>query len=621
MSAERHEFQAETRQLLQLMIHSLYANREVFLRELISNASDALDKRRFSALSDASLLQEGDPPTIDLQVDEAAGTLSVRDPGIGMTREEVVSNLGTIAHSGTRKFLESLNGDEQKQQQLIGQFGVGFYSAFVVADRVEVLTRAGGAERGVRWISDGEGSYSVEDAEKADVGTEVTLHLREDDRGFLQTATLQDLVQRYSDHISWPIRLLSGSEEPQTLNRASAFWTRPKNELKDEDYQQFYRHLTHDPLPPLGWAHHRVEGNLEYTSLLYVPAEAPPDVWDRQRRRGLSLYVKRVFVVDAAETLMPAYLRFVRGIVDSADLPLNVSREVLQNNQLVDKIRTALVRRVLDLLENLAKDRPDDYQRFWTAFGQVLKEGLVEDFANRERIAKLCRFRSTQETEQAKVSLEDYVARMPADQTGIYYLTADHPNVARSSPHLEGYSSRGYEVLFLTDPVDEWWVLQFPEFAGKALISVSRGAAEFESKVETPDQARDEVAFNDILLRLTQQLTGKISAARLSKRLTESPACLVLSEQGMSRRLDDLLRHSGRVSGPTAHPVLELNSKHPLVDRLQKAGEGEFGDLAELLYGQALLAEGGQLEDPAGFVKRLNRILLGESSRPSIILT
>ncbi len=610
---EKREFQAETRQILQLMIHSLYSNKEIFLRELISNASDACDKLRFLALSDASL-QGGDELTVELVPDEAAGTLTIRDNGIGMTREEVIENLGTIARSGTKKFLESLSGDQKKDSQLIGQFGVGFYSSFIVADKVTVLTLRAGATEAVRWESDGEGEFTIEPSFKQDRGTEVTLHLREEDRDFLQSWRLQSIVRKYSDHIGLPIRLKNDKGESETLNQARAFWTRPKSELKDEDYQHFYEHLSHDHQPSLAWAHNRVEGgSLEYTSLLYIPSQAAFDLWDREQGRGVQLYVKRVFIMDKAAELLPPWLRFVRGLVDTADLPLNVSRELLQGNRTVDKIRAALVKRVLDLLEDLAEKRPEDYAKFWQAFGVVLKEGLVDDHANQERIAKLCRFHSTTETVEQKVSLADYVARMPEGQDKIYYLSAESLAAAKGSPHLEGFRKRGFEVLLLSDRIDEWVVAHLTQFQDKKLESVARASKDIESKIETADKARHESEYAETLKRLGDVLQGRVEAARLSVRLTESPVCLVAGEQALSRRLEEILRKAGEAV-PGSLPVLELNPEHALVQRLRDtADDAAFADLSELLLGQAVLAEGGQLSDPAGFVQRLNRLLLSNA--------
>ena len=611
--AEKREFQTEVRDLLHLMIHSLYSNQEIFLRELISNASDACDKLRFEAIDKPELLG-GDELAVELSIDKAAGTLTIKDNGIGMSRDEAAANLGTIARSGTRKFLDTLSGDQKKDSQLIGQFGVGFYSAFIVADKVSVLSRRADVEEAVRWESDGQGEFTLEPSFKLDRGTEVILHLREDAREFLEPMRISGLVRRYSDHIGLPIKLRNEQGELDTLNQARAFWTRPKSELKDEDYAQFYEHLAHDFEPPLAWAHHKVEGTLEYTSLLYIPKRALFDLWDREQSRGVQLYVKRVFIMDKAAELLPAYLRFVRGIVDTPDLPLNVSREILQGNRTVDKIKAALVKRVLDLLDDLAKNKPDDYATFWQTFGNVLKEGLVEDHANRERIAKLCRFASTLSTDKQDATLDAYIERMPAEQKAIYYITADTLATARSSPHLEGFKARGFEVLLLTDRIDEWVVGHLREYGGKTLESVARASKDLESAIETPEKAQLEGEFKELLERLQAALGDRVESVRLSSRLTESPSCLVAGEHAMSRRMEELLRRAGEAA-PGARPILEINARHPLVEKLRGAGSDEaFSDLGELVYGQAVLAEGGQLDDPAGFVRRLNKLLLGGAS-------
>lgn len=609
MAVEKREFQAEVRHLLHLMIHSLYSNKEIFLRELISNASDACDKLRFEAIAKPELIG-GDELCVELIPDAAAGTLTIKDNGVGMSHDEVIENLGTIARSGTRKFIESLSGDQKKDSQLIGQFGVGFYSSYIVADKVTVLSKRADAE-GVRWESDGQGEFTIEPSFKLDRGTEVILHVRDEDKEFLEPSRLSHLVRKYSDHIGLPIKLKNDKGENETINQARAFWTRPKSELKDEDYAKFYEQLTHDYEAPLAHAHHKVEGTLEYTSLLYIPARAPFDLWDREQSRGVQLYVKRVFIMDKAAELLPSYLRFVRGVVDTADLPLNVSREILQGNRTVEKIRSALVKRVLDLLDDMAAKQPDDYAKFWQVFGNVLKEGLVEDHANQERIAKLCRFHSTAQPENAEVSLEAYVARMPAEQNGIYYLTADTLAAARSSPHLEGFRAHKFEVLLLTDRIDEWVVNHLIEFGGKKLESVARASKDLDAKIETPDKARLEGEFKDVVARLQTVLGERVESVRLSSRLTESPSCLVAGEHALSRRLEEMLKRAGE-NAPSSQPILELNPAHALVEKLKAtADEQQFADLGELLFGQAVLAEGGQLEDPARFVKSLNKLLLG----------
>ena len=617
MTTETREFQAETRQVLRLVIHSLYSHKEIFLRELISNASDACEKLRFEALARPELLG-GDTLHIELVPDAAAGTLTIRDNGIGMSRDEVIENLGTIARSGTKKFLEALSGNEAKDTQLIGQFGVGFYSAFIVAEKVSVLTKRTDAE-GVRWDSDGEGAYEIQPHHKDSRGTEVILHLRAEDKEFLQPERLRHLVQKYSDHLGLPIVLIHDGKE-ETLNQARAFWTRPKSELKDEDYQAFYKHLSHDWEDARAWAHHKVEGNLEYTSLLYLPKRAPMDLFERDPAHGVQLYVKRVFIMDKAAELLPPWLRFMRGLVDSADLPLNVSRELLQNNRTVEKIRAALVKRSLDLLEDLAANKPEEYAEFWKTFGTVLKEGVIEDEGQKERIAKLLRFQST--AGDATTSLADYITRMKPEQKAIYFLTADTLSAARNSPHLEGFRAKGYEVLLLTDRVDEWVTSHLPEFEGKKLESVASAAADVESVIDTPEKAAEESAYKDTLERLQKVLTGKIAAAKLSARLTESPACLVAGEHGISLRMARILKQAGQANPFGTLPILELNGGHPLVQRLKDAAdENAFSDLAHLLHDQAVLAEGGQLEDPAAFVKQINKLMLeGLGSKPKILL-
>lgn len=613
MSVETREFQAEVQQLLHLMIHSLYSNKEIFLRELISNAADAADKLRFEAIKQPDLLADDPELKVDLLFDEAAGTVTIRDNGIGMSRDEVIENLGTIARSGTRKFMDALSGDQKKDSQLIGQFGVGFYSAFIVADKVTVTTRRAGGTEAVQWISDGKGSYTLDAADKADRGTEVTLHLREDEKEFANASRLKFIVGRYSEHIGLPIRMLEGEGEEQSLkaiNQASALWTRPRNELKDEDYQNFYQHLCHDFEAPLSWSHNRVEGNLEYTSLLYIPKRAPHDLWDREQRNGVKLYVRRVFILDHAKELLPNYLRFVRGLVDSADLPLNVSRELLQGNKVVTKIRAALVKRVLDLLEDMAKNKPEDYATFWSEFGQVLKEGIVEDADNRDRIAGLLRFASTLHPEGATVPLAEYVARMKEGQEKIFYLTGESRSAARQSPHLEGFRKRELEVLLMTDRVDEWVVSHLQSFQEKTLESAAQGAADLGDPEAKAEQERLAEQCKDVLERAAKVLDGRVQSARASVRLTESPSCLVADESGMSRHLIKMLKEAGQ-SLPETLPILELNPEHPLVQRMQDTrDEAQFADLTEIVYGQAVLAEGGQLEAPADFVRRLNQLIL-----------
>ena len=623
------EFQAETKQVLRLVIHSLYSHKEIFLRELISNASDALEKLRFEAIAKPDLLG-ADSLSVTLIPDSAARTLSIKDNGIGMSEAEVIDNLGTIARSGTKKFLETLSGDSAKDAQLIGQFGVGFYSAFIVADKVTVLSKRSDAPA-VRWDSDGEGQYQIQVSDKADRGTEVILQLRDEDKEFLEPARLRQLVRKYSDHLSIPVILKTGDTD-ETLNQAKAFWTRPKPELRDEDYQAFYKHLTHDTEDARAWAHNKVEGNIEYTSLLYLPKRAPFDLFEREQKGGIHLYVKRVFIMDKAAELLPPYLRFMRGLVDSSDLPLNVSRELLQNNRTVEKIKSALVKRSLDLLEDLATHKPQEYTEFWKTFGAVLKEGIIDDPGNKARIAKLLRFNSTADAPGAdapgaaaapEVTLEAYVSRMQPDQKVIYYLTADSLTAARNSPHLEGFRAKGMEVLLLTDRIDEWVAAHLHEFESKTLANVASSAADVASAIETPEKAAAQSAFKDTLDRLGKSLVGKIASAQVSARLTDSPAVLVAGEFGMSLRMGRILKQAGQNNPFATLPILEVNPKHPLVERLkQTQDDASFSDLAHVLYDQAMLAEGGELDDPAIFVRRVNRLIVeGLSAQPKIILS
>jgi molecular chaperone HtpG len=613
------EFQSETKQVLRLVIHSLYSHKEIFLRELVSNASDACEKLRFEAIANPAMLGS-DTLSITLIPDSAAGTLTIKDNGIGMSEAEVIENLGTIARSGTKKFLETLSGDSAKDAQLIGQFGVGFYSAFIVADKVTVLTKRADSDA-VRWDSDGEGQYEIQSSDKDDRGTEVILHLRADDKEFLEAGRLRQLVRKYSDHLSTPIVLKSGDTE-ETLNQAKAFWTRPKSELTDADYQAFYKHLTHDSDDARLWAHNKVEGNIEYTSLLYLPKRAPYDLFEREPKSGVQLYVKRVFIMDKAAELLPPYLRFMRGLVDTADLPLNVSRELLQNNRTVEKIKAALVKRSLDMLEDLASNKPEEYAEFWKTFGVVLKEGIIDDAVNKTRIAKLLRFNSTASDGDAQdVTLEAYVSRMKADQKAIYYLTADTLAAARNSPHLEGFRAKRMEVLLLTDRIDEWVAGHLQEFEGKKLANVASAGADVASAIETPEKAAAESTFKETLERLGKALIGKVASAQVSSRLTDSPAVLVAGEFGMSLRMNRILKQAGQSNPFATLPILEVNPKHPLIERLKDtADETAFADLASVLYDQAMLAEGGELDDPASFVKRVNRLIVEGANTPSKII-
>jgi molecular chaperone HtpG len=634
LNRQTHGFQAEVKQLLHLVAHSLYSNKEIFLRELISNASDACDKLRFEALKEPALYENEPELRIRVSFDPKARTITVSDNGVGMSRDEVIENIGTIAKSGTREFLERLSGDEARDARLIGQFGVGFYSAFIVADRVTLLTRRAGlpASEGVRWESEGAGEYTVETVERAQRGTEVTLHLKQDEDDLLDGARLRAIVRKYSDHIALPIvmkkeewdkerRVYRTTGEEETVNQAGALWARPRNEITREQYEEFYRNLAHDTEPPLAWAHAKVEGRKEYIQLLYVPSRAPFDLWDREHRRGVKLYVRRVFILDDAEHLMPPYLRFVRGVIDSNDLPLNISREILQESKDVETIRAGCVKRILSLLEELAENDKDRYARFWKEFGRAFKEGIGEDAANRERIAKLLRFSSTHdESAEQTVSLADYCARMKPGQERIYYLTAESLAAARSSPHIEVFRSKGIEVLLMYDRVDEWVVAHLTEFEGKPLQSVARGRLDLgalENEEEKKERERCASELGELASRIARALGERVKEVRPTQRLTESPACLIADERDPSTNLQRILKSFGQsVAG--SRPILEINPRHPLIERLKVESDSErFGDLAEIVYGQALLAEGGALEDPAGFVKRLNRLMLALGTGPA----
>jgi molecular chaperone HtpG len=620
-------FQAEVKQLLNLMIHSLYSNKEIFLRELVSNASDAADKLRFEALTDKALYENDAELKIRVTFDKAARTITVADNGIGMSRQEVIENIGTIAKSGTREFFEKLTGDEAKDAHLIGQFGVGFYSSFIVADKVTVVTRRAGltSEHGVRWESDGGGEYTIEMIERPERGTEVTLHLRDGEDELLSGYRLRSIIRKYSDHITLPILMKKEewdkdknenrlTDEDETVNQAGALWARPKSEITEEQYHEFYKHVAHDFEAPLAYTHNKVEGTKEYTQLLYIPSRAPFDLWDRDHRRGLKLYVRRVFIMDDAEHLMPTYLRFVRGVIDSNDLPLNVSREILQESRDVEMIRAGSVRRVLSMLEELAENDKEKYATFWKEFGRVLKEGLGEDHANRERIAKLTRFASTHsDTEEQNVSFADYVGRMKEGQDKIYYVAAESFAAAKNSPHLEVFRKKGIEVLLLTDRVDEWALSFLTEFEGKPLQSVAKGGLDLgklADETEKQEQEKEAGEYKDLIERIKKALGEKVKDVRATQRLTESPVCLVADEHDMGMHLERLLKAAGQ-KVPASKPILEVNTHHPLVQRLKnEADDARFGDWSEVLFDQALLAEGGQLEDPAGFVKRLNQLVL-----------
>ena len=619
-------FQTEVKQLLQLMIHSLYSNKEIFLRELISNASDACDKLRFEALTDAGLFEDDADLKIRASFDRAARTVTISDNGIGMSRQEVIDNIGTIAKSGTREFFGRLTGDQARDANLIGQFGVGFYSSFIVADKVTLVTRRAGLgkDEGVRWESGGEGDYTIEPAEKPGRGTEVTLHLREGEDDLLEGFRLQSIIRKYSDHISLPI-LMNKQEwdkdksenvtldELEKVNQASALWARPKSEITEDQYREFYKHVGHDFDAPLAWVHAKVEGKSEYTQLLYVPARAPFDLWDRDHRHGVKLYVRRVFIMDDAEQLLPNYLRFVRGVVDSSDLPLNVSREILQESKDVETIRKGCVNKMLGLLEDMAENQKEKYTTFWKEFGRVLKEGVGEDYANKERIAKLLRFASTQaDTEEQSVGLGDYVARMKDGQEKIYYITADSFAAAKNSPHLEIFRKKGIEVLLLSDRVDEWVGSNLPEFDGKPLASIAKGDLDLGKLADEDKKEQEKEAgeYKELIEKIGKSLGDQVKEVRVTFRLTSSPACLVADEHGMSGNLERMLKAAGQ-KVPGSKPILEINPHHPLVQRLKGEGdEARFGDWSHILFDQALLAEGGQLDDPATFVKRLNELLL-----------
>lgn len=623
-TSEALGFQAEVKQLLHLMIHSLYSNKEIFLRELVSNASDACDKLRFEAIDQPELLAGDGELAIRVSYDKAARTITISDNGIGLSREEAIANLGTIARSGTREFFSQLTGDKQKDAQLIGQFGVGFYSSFIVADKVSVLSRRAGSDEAIRWESDGQGEFSIAPAEKAGRGTDVVLHLRADEDEFLSGWKLREILRRYSDHISLPIQMRKEEwdadkgeqvtrDEWETVNQANALWTRGKGDISDEQYREFYKTVSHDFEDPLAWTHNRVEGRSEYTQLLYVPRRAPFDLWDRDARRGVKLYVKRVFIMDDAEQLLPAYLRFVRGVIDSADLPLNVSREILQESRDVRAIREGSAKRVLSLLEDLAENRKDDYAAFWGEFGQVLKEGVGEDPSNQERIAKLLRFASTQSGDAAQtVSLADYLGRLKEGQDKIYYVTADSFSAASNSPHLEIFRKKGIEVLLLWDRVDEWMLSHLREFDGKSLVSVAKGGldlADLADEEEKKKQTEVAESFKPLVERLQAALGEQVKEVRVTLRLVDSPACVVVGQNDLSPHLLRMLKAAGQ-EAPEVKPVLEINPEHALIARIRDVPQADFGAWAQLLLDQALLAEGAQIADPAAFVKRLNALLL-----------
>ncbi len=622
---ENLQFQTEVNQLLHLMIHSLYSNKEIFLRELISNGSDACDKLRFEAIGNDSLYETDSELRVEVEFDAAAGTITVRDNGIGMSRDEVVTNIGTIAKSGTKEFLSKLTGDEKKDSHMIGQFGVGFYASFIVADKVTLTTRRAGdaASEGVRWESDAQSGYSLEQVEKATRGTEIVLHLKEDEKLLADGWRLRNIIRQYSDHIPLPVNMRKTEageiqDEWETVNKANALWTRAKSEVKDEEYQEFYKHVSHDWEDALAWSHNRVEGKYEYTSLLYLPSKAPFDMFDRDNTHGLKLYVQRVFIMEDKEfKLMPRYLRFVRGVLDSNDLPLNVSREILQGNKIIENMKNASVKKVIGLLENMIANEPEKYQKFWKEFGKVLKEGPGEDFSNREQIAKLLRFASTNnDSAEQTVSLPDYMARMKEGQDKIYYITADSHTAAKNSPHLEVFRKKGIEVLLLSDRVDEWLVQHLMEFEGKSLQSVAKGnldLSKLESEEDKKEQEKIEAEAKNMVEHIKTALGEKVGEVRVSHRLTTSPSCIVLNDHDMALYMQQLMKQAGHEM-PDTKPALEINPTHPLLKRMEAETDDErFGEWSSILLDQAILAEGGQLEDPAGFVNRLNKLMLAMS--------
>ncbi|HEW9975048.1 molecular chaperone HtpG [Shewanella algae] len=629
---ETHGFQTEVKQLLHLMIHSLYSNKEIFLRELVSNAADAADKLRYLALTNDALYEGDGELRVRISTDKEKGTITIEDNGIGMTRDGVIEHLGTIAKSGTSEFFKNLSGDAAKDSQLIGQFGVGFYSAFIVADKVTVRTRAAGhkADEGVQWQSAGEGDFTVENIVKESRGTEITLHLREEEKEFADDWRLRSIITKYSDHISIPVEMWQeGSPESegpdgekvpategqwQVMNKATALWTRNKSEISDEEYQEFYKHISHDFSDPLLWSHNRVEGKQEYTSLLYIPSKAPWDLWNRDRKQGLQLFVQRVFIMDDAEQFMPSYLRFVKGLIDSNDLPLNVSREILQDNKVTQAMRTAITKRVLGMLEKLAKDDSDKYQQFWAEFGQVLKEGPAEDWSNRERVAGLLRFASTHnDTAAQTVSLDDYIGRMKEGQSKIYYIVADSYEAAAHSPHLELLRKKGIEVLLMSDRIDEWLINHLTEYKEKALHSVTRGEldlGELEDENEKAEQEKLAAESESLLKRIKEALGDKVKDVRVTTRLTDTPACVVAGEGEMSSQMIKLMQAAGQ-QVPEVKPTFELNPTHPLVARLnEEADESRFNDWSNLLLQQAMLSEKGSLADPSEFIRLMNQMLL-----------
>jgi len=622
-TSKTHAFQTEISQLLDLMINSLYSQKEIFLRELISNSSDAIDKRRFEALTDASLLNDEEELAVTIVTDKEAGTLTISDNGIGMTHDEVIENIGTIARSGTKKFMEALEQSKQDDDNvnLIGQFGVGFYSVFMVADKVTLTTRKAGTEDAVQWESDGKGEFTIGETQKDSVGTSITLHLADDDTEFLEDFRLKHIIRTYSEHISLPIKMLGSvplddegkpqegvEPELETVNTGTALWARAKNDISDEEYQSFYQGLSYDMEAPLSTLHHKVEGNMEYTSLLFIPKKAPFDLWNRDNKKGIKLYVRRVFILDDSEHLMPNYLRFVKGVIDSQDLPLNVSREILQGDRDIQKIKASSVKRVLDELKRLATKEADSYKGFWAEFGQVLKEGVVEDMANKDKVTPLLRFASTHnDSDEQSVSLEEYISRMPEDQDAIYYITADSYKAAKGSPHLEMFNKKGIEVLLLSDPVDEWLVNSLPEFNEKPLKSVSKGDLELSDE-EKKEHEEQKEALSPITEKMQEVLTESVKEVRLTNRLTESPACLVADENDPGANLERIMKSMGQ-DAPSTKPILEINPDHDIIKKLDVSG-ADFGDWAQVLFDQAALSEGAQIKDPANYVRLVNKLLV-----------
>jgi molecular chaperone HtpG len=619
---ETLSFQTEVKQLLNLMIHSLYSNKEIFLRELVSNASDACDKLRFEALSDNALYEDDNELGIKVEFDKDASTVTITDNGIGMSREEVIANIGTIANSGTRKFLDNLTGEQAKDAQMIGQFGVGFYASFIVADNVTVETRRAGltAEHGVRWHSTGEGEFDLENINKEERGTKIILHLKKDEEEFADDWRLRSIISKYSDHISLPISMTKRddkgelTDEMEAVNKASALWVRPKSEIKDEEYKEFYKHVAHDFDEPLSWLHNRVEGTQEYTTLFYLPKRAPFDMFERDHKHGIKLYVKRVFIMDDAEQLMPNYLRFIKGVVDSDDLPLNISREILQRNKHIDTIRAASIKKILGHLEKMARNNAEDYAVFWKEFGRVLKEGPAEDFANKEKIARLFRFASTHnDSDIEDVSLDDYISRMKDGQDKLYYITGDSYAAVKNSPHLELFKKKGIEVILMHDRVDEWMMSYLSEYDGKSFVNIAKGELDLGELEDKEDKKKAEKAAKDnesLLKHMKESLAEKVKEVRVSTRLTDSPSCLVVEQQDMAVSMQKILKQAGH-EVPNIEPILEINVDHPLVKRLSnEQDDDKFKDWSHLLFDQAMLSEGGQLEDPVAFVTRMNQLLL-----------